>query len=314
MNKPIRNNSLLVASARAGLSKLQKSLEAKWFYDHAGSALFEKITELPEYYPTRTEVGILNDNIDAIVHLFPEPASLVELGSGASTKTRLLLSGVPKIDTYVPLDISGDFLMDTATTLASDYPSITVQPVVADFMEPLNFPDDIQTRPKVAFFPGSTLGNLDADAAVELMSRVRSWPNVKGFLLGVDLVKAVPRLIAAYDDATGVTASFNMNILHRLNREAGGTIDTSAFHHEARWNGRESRIEMHLVAKRATEFLIDGQEFSMRRNESIHTENSHKYTFKRIENMADRSGWHVSKFFTDEGDDFAVVFLEPAGR
>lgn len=314
MNKPIRNNPLLAASARSGLSKFQKKLEAKWFYDHAGSALFEQITELPEYYPTRTEIGILRDNVDAIGDLFPEAASLVELGSGASTKTRLLLSGVPRIDTYVPLDISGDFLMETATALVADFPAITVQPVVADFMEPLSFPTDIAERPKVAFFPGSTLGNLDADAAVELMSRVRAWPHVQGFLLGVDLVKTVSRLVAAYDDAAGVTASFNMNILHRLNREAGGTIDTSAFRHEARWNGRESRIEMHLVAKRSTKFLVDSQEFSMRFRESIHTENSHKYTFERIEKMAKRSGWKVQEFFTDERDDFGVVFLEPAGR
>ena len=312
MNKPIRNNPLLAASARSGLSKFQKKLEAKWFYDHAGSALFEQITELPEYYPTRTEIGILRDNVDAIGHLFPEVASLVELGSGASTKTRLLLSGVPRIDTYVPLDISGDFLLETATALVTDFPSITVQPIVADFMEPLSFPTEIAQRPKVAFFPGSTLGNLDADAAVELMSRVSAWPNVQGFLLGVDLVKTVSRLIAAYDDAGGVTASFNMNILHRLNREAGGTIDTTAFQHEARWNGRASRIEMHLVATKATTFLVDGEEFSMRFRESIHTENSHKYTFERIEKMAERSGWRVRKFFTDERDDFGVVFLQPA--
>ena len=313
MNKPVRNNPLLAASARAGLSKTEKRLEAKWFYDPAGSALFEEITELPEYYPTRTEIGILRGNMQAIDALFPDETALVELGSGASTKTRLLLSGVPKIDTYVPLDISGDFLMATATALAADFPAIAVQPVVADFMEPLNFPTDIHDRSKVAFFPGSTLGNLDADAAVDLLSRVRGWPNVRGFLLGVDLVKSVSRLIAAYDDAAGVTAAFNLNILHRLNREAGGTIDTSAFRHEARWNGRESRIEMHLVAKRALDFLVDGQKFLMRVGESIHTENSHKYTFERIGKMAERSGWKVQQIFTDERDDFGVVFLEPAG-
>ncbi len=312
MNKPIRNNTLLGASARAGLSTAQKTLEAKWFYDHAGSALFEEITFLPEYYPTRTETKILQDNIATISRLFPDGAALVELGSGASTKTRLLLDGVDQIGGYVPLDISGEFLLETATILAEDFPSIPVHPVVADFMEPMTFTPKTQDMPKVAFFPGSTLGNLESDAAVDLMARVSHWPNVKGFLLGVDLVKAVDRLIAAYDDAAGVTAAFNLNLLHRLNREAGATIDVSAFLHEARWNARTSRIEMHLVAQRATRFFVDGKEFSMRFGESIHTESSHKYTFERIEQMAERSGWTAKEVFVDECQDFAVVYLEPA--
>lgn len=311
MNKPIRINASLAASAQSGLSQPQKRLEAKWFYDHAGSALFEEITRLPEYYPTRTEIEILRENVPAIEELFPENAALVELGSGASTKTRLLLDGISKIDRYVPLDISGAFLEETAAALADDFPAIVVQPVVADFMEPLNFPAETVLMPKVAFFPGSTLGNLDSSAAVDLMARVRGWPEVKGFVLGVDIVKTVSRLIAAYDDAAGVTASFNMNILHRLNREAGGTIDTSAFRHEARWNGQESRIEMHLVATQATEFLIDGQAFSMLMHESIHTENSHKYTLKGLEKMATKSGWTVREFFTDNKGDFGVLYLEP---
>lgn len=312
MNKPIRINALLVASACAGLSKAQKTLEAKWFYDHAGSELFEQITQLPEYYPTRTEIRILGDNIEAIAKHFPARTSLVELGSGASTKTRLLLDGVDQIESYIPLDISGEFLQITAAVLEKDFPAISVQPVVADFMEPVEFGVELSEAPKVAFFPGSTLGNLETHNAVKLMSQVRQWPEVKGFLLGVDLAKSVDRLIAAYDDAAGVTAAFNLNVLHRLNREAGGTIDVSDFQHEARWNEREARIEMHLVARRATRFVLDGNEFALQKGESIHTENSHKYTQERLDEMAAQSGWMVSKTFTDNVKDFAVCYLKPA--
>ena len=311
MNVPVSENLSLSASARAGLSEPQKKLEAKWFYDQQGSALFEQITVLPEYYPTRTELSILHEQVSALGALFPAGSALVELGSGASTKTRLLLSEIAHIDSYVPCDISGEFLRSTAATLAKDFPSINIEPIVADFMQPVEFTTDTVNLPKVAFFPGSTIGNLEKNAAIDLMARIRRWPQVKGFVLGVDLIKNADRLIAAYDDDARVTAAFNKNILTRMNREAGGTFDISAFRHEARWNEAETRVEMHLVAVEKTQFSVDGQAFYMAAGESIHTENSHKYSRDQVARLAHASGWKVKEFFTDINDDFGVVFLEP---
>lgn len=311
MNQPLRRNADLIASAHAGLSRPQKTLEAKWFYDEAGSALFEQITALPEYYPTRTEIAILRNQIDALAAFVPPGAALVELGSGASTKTRILLDHLTALASYIPLDISAAFLTETAKRIAAAYPDIDVLPVAADFLMPLSFPETHLSQPKIAFFPGSTIGNLEADAATELMAQVRRWPHVAGFILGVDLVKDTDRLIAAYDDAAGVTAAFNRNILRRLNREAGATIDCAGFDHQARWNAGASRIEMHLVARDTQTFLVDGAPFSMATDESIHTESSHKYSKESITAMARRSGWILERFLTDPAEDFAVCLLVP---
>lgn len=311
MNQSLRRNADLITSAHAGLSQPQKALEAKWFYDDAGSALFEQITALPEYYPTRTELGILRTQIDALVPFVPTGAALVELGSGASTKTRILLDHLKALASYVPLDISAAFLSETATHVAADYPDIGVFPIAADFLAPLTFPDAQLAQPKIAFFPGSTIGNLDADTAIGLMSQVRAWPTIEGFILGVDLVKDINRLIEAYDDAAGVTARFNLNILHRLNREAGATIDVDRFDHQALWNADASRIEMHLAARDNQTFLVDGVAFSMAAGETIHTESSHKYTKDSITAMAQRSGWTLDRFITDPAGDFAVCMLTP---
>jgi dimethylhistidine N-methyltransferase len=312
MNTAVRINPELVASATAGLSKSQKTLEAKWFYDCDGSALFEKITDLPEYYPTRTELQILKTCVGDLATGMPDDVALVELGSGASTKTRILLDQMPQIRRYMPIDISEGFLAETARGLAEDYPRLPISPVAGDFMAPLAFPSEAVDQAKVAFFPGSTLGNLEAGGAVDLLARVRAWPQIKGFVLGVDLVKAPSRLIAAYDDSAGVTAAFNLNILHRLNREACGTIDVAAFDHEARWNAVENRIEMHLVARSDQEFLIDGVRFQMVEGESIHTENSHKYTQPGIKEMAAKAGWDLTQFHSDPVGDFAVCLLTPS--
>ena len=312
MNKPIRKNAALIASAQAGLSQPQKVLDPKWFYDAAGSALFEQITDLPEYYPTRTEVQILADSVATLAQAVPAGALLVELGSGASTKTRILLDHLHGLSGYMPLDISAAFLAEIAAGLTADYPDLAITPMAADFMAPLTFPDTTAGTPKLGFFPGSTIGNLEADAAIDLLARVREWPDIAGFILGVDLVKAPARLIAAYDDAQGVTAAFNMNALHRLNRDAAATFDPAQFRHEARWNAEAERVEMHLVAQADLSFAVDGVLFDMAEGESIHTENSHKYTRAKIDAMAAASGWRVSQWFTDAQSDFAVTTLVPA--
>ena len=312
MNKPLRIHAALVASAHATLARPQKALEAKWFYDSAGSDLFEQITELPEYYPTRTELGILQDRVAQLAAGVPAGTALVELGSGASTKTRILLDHIPAISRYIAVDISAAFLADVAARVAQDYPHLDVTPVAADFLELLDFPDHVRAQPKVAFFPGSTIGNLEADEAVGLMAQVRQWPGIRGFVLGVDLVKDTNRLIAAYDDAQGVTAAFNRNILHRLNREAAANFDVTAFDHAARWNAKAARIEMHLVARTAQSFVVDGRTFHMNAGDSIHTESSHKYTRDRIVDMAGQAGWHLDQFHTDPARDFGVCFLRPA--
>ena len=311
MNKVIRRNTALIRDAQDGLAKPQKSLPAKWFYDNAGSALFEKITELPEYYPTRTEIQILQDNAVRLTGAVPDGAALVELGSGASVKTRLLLDQMKNLGAYVPIDISAAFLMESAAKIADDYAGLAVTPIAGDFLSSPDFPEAIWQLDKVGFFPGSTIGNLEPLTAVKLLTQVRAWPNVKGFIVGLDLVKDTDRLIAAYDDCSGVTAAFNKNILERLNREAAANIDLGLFAHVARWNADQSRIEMHLVAAEAVTFAIDGHSFEMAKGESIHTENSHKYTQDSFAQMASAGGWTVNDFLIDAQNDFAVALLGP---
>lgn len=307
------NDDSLTAHALHGLSQDAKSLSPKWFYDALGCELFEEITTLPEYYLGRTERAILQARLPAIAAQVPDGAALVELGSGASVKTRLLLDGLPHLWGYVPVDIAEAFLRRTAARLAADYPALTVTPVVADFMAPVPLPD-LQGRPVVGFFPGSTLGNLGPDQAIELLGRLRAWPNHHALILGVDLVKAPARLEAAYDDAQGVTAAFNLNLLTRLNREAGADFDLSAFRHRAVWNAAEYRVEMHLQSLRAQTVTVAGRAFAFREGETIHTENSHKFTAERLSEMAGAAGWHLDTVLTDPDGDFAIAILRPSPR
>ena len=311
LDKPIVTNGALRASTVAGLSAAPKTLEAKWFYDAEGSRLFEEITRLPEYYPTRTETAILEAEAATLAATIPDGGALVELGSGASVKTRILLDAAPHLGAYVPVDISAEFLDETARVLAVDYPRFRVLPVVADFTRAVTLPVALAALPKVAFFPGSTIGNLDAAAAVGLLEGARAWPGVEAFILGVDLVKSPEILIPAYDDAAGVTAAFNLNLLARLNREIGAGFDTDAFRHEARWNASESRIEMHLVSLRDQTVEIGLTEIRFARGESIHTENSRKYTAESIADIACSAGWRVDRFLTDARRLFAVAILRP---
>lgn len=313
MDKPLVTNRALLADALAGLRARPKRMNPKWFYDAEGSALFERITDLPEYYPTRTELSILRREVGRIAAAVPEGAALVELGSGASTKTRVLLDALGGLGAYVPIDVSEGFLAEVARKLDLAYPGLRVAPLAGDFLGRLALPEEVRDLPKVAFFPGSTIGNLDPEEARDLLARVRAWDGIAAFVLGVDLVKDTATLVRAYDDAAGVTAEFNRNLLRRLNREAGGTFDVESFDHAARWNARHARIEMHLVSRAAQEVSLGGTILRFDAGESIHTENSHKYRPETVARAAEETGWQVDDFLTDERDFFGVAILRPAG-
>ncbi|MCE6960690.1 L-histidine N(alpha)-methyltransferase [Cereibacter sphaeroides] len=302
----IRNPELLAAALR-GLSLPQKRMEPKWFYDAQGSALFERITDLPEYYPTRTEIGILTAEVDRLAAHVPEGAELVELGSGASVKTRLLLDHLTGLSAYVPVDISAEFLARTAGRLSAAYPDLPIHPVVADFTLPLTLADE--GHPRVAFFPGSTIGNLDRDGALALMRSVRRWPGVESFIVGIDLIKDEATLVRAYDDAAGVTAAFNLNLLHRMNREIGADFEPDRFAHLARWNAEDARIEMHLVSRDDQTVRIAGRLFRFAAGETIHTENSHKFSRGSFAAMGREAGWNLRDFLTDGKGMFGIAVL-----
>lgn len=308
MSKPITNVALLEA-AKEGLTRDLKTMEPKWFYDETGSELFERITDLPEYYPTRTEYAILHDNIETLAGYFPRNTELVELGSGASTKTRLLLDRLGEASTYVPIDVSAAFLEATATTLAADYPALRITPVVGDFTGTLDLPPP--TGPRVAFFPGSTLGNLNREAATTLLKQVRSWPDIHAFILGVDLVKDAGVLVRAYDDEAGVTAAFNLNLLRRMNREIGTDFDTAQFSHRAVWNADAARVEMHLVSRTDQSVRIGDRHASFAAGETIHTENSRKFTPDSLKSLVEPAGWRMSEFLQDGQRLFGVAVLVP---
>ena len=294
----------------AGLSAYVPAVPARWLYDHRGSELFDEITRLPSYYPTRTETALLKQIMPEIASRIHGGTAVVELGAGSATKTPLLLEAIHPA-AYVPVDISGDYLRQSAREIADRFPDIAVEPVIADFARPFELPDSISGLPKLGFFPGSTIGNFVPRTATDLL---RSWRELLGvgslLLIGMDRVKPVERLLAAYDDPQGVTASFNLNLLERINRELDGTIPLDAFRHEARWNSILSRIEMHLVATRAVTFTIAGREFSFAEGSSIHTENSHKYGQRGARVLLLAGGWTPIAEWTDEAGDFAVVLAE----
>jgi dimethylhistidine N-methyltransferase len=299
------------ADVLAGLSRPQKQLPAKYFYDAAGSRLFDRITELPEYYPTRTELGILRKDAGEIAGRCGPHCLLVELGAGSLTKVRLLLDGLERPAGYVPVDVSGDHLRSAAAVLADDYPDLDVRPVVADFTGPFALPE-VPAGRRVVFFPGSTIGNFEPPEADALLGRVaRLVGPGGGLLLGVDLRKPVDVLERAYSDAAGVTAAFNRNLLVRINRELGGDFEPTAFRHRAFFNGEESRIEMHLVSERRQRVRVGPAAFDFRAGETIHTENSYKYDVADFADRAAECGLRLDKSWTDPRDWFAV--LEFAG-
>ncbi|MEO8813533.1 MAG: ergothioneine biosynthesis protein EgtB [Caulobacteraceae bacterium] len=299
------------AEVVAGLSAARKTLSAKWFYDARGSELFEAICALPEYYPTRQESAILGRVAPEIAARIPAGATLVELGSGASLKTRLILDAAPQIAAYAPIDISASALSEAVAAIGRDYPGLRVTPVVADFTHPDGLADEPARSPRVAFFPGSTIGNFAPDDAVVLMRRVAQAVGRDGlFIVGVDLAKDPETLVAAYDDAQGVTAAFNVNLLARINRELEGDFDLGSFAHRAVWNSAESRMEMHLEARRSQTVRAAGETFSFVRGETIHTENSYKFSEERFADLAARAGWKVTNVWTSTAPKFAVFLLK----
>ena len=298
------------ADVIAGLGGKPKTLPAKYFYDAEGSRLFEVICGLPDYYLTRAEIALLRDAAPRIARHIRRSAALVEFGSGASVKTRLLLDAAPQLGAYVPIDISETALSQAAAALAADYPALAVVPIAADFTRLPALPDAIRSRPVVGFFPGSTIGNFIPDEAVSLMRRARALlGGGASFLVGADLVKPAETLLRAYDDAQGVTAAFNKNLLARINRELDGDFDLDSFRHAAVWNAADSRVEMHLVSVRDQLVHVGGEKIGFAQGESIHTENSYKYTPDLFAGIAARAGWRIETAWVGEAQPFAIYLL-----
>jgi L-histidine Nalpha-methyltransferase len=293
----------------AGLGKAPKEIPCKYFYDQEGSQLFERICTLPEYYQTRTETLLLANHADEIAQLMGEDIEIVEFGAGASQKVRILLD-TGHVSAYSPLDISGDYLREVIINLAADYPALTLRPLIGDFTRPLEIPVLIGPTRRAGFFPGSTIGNFRPDCAMALLRRMRGMLEGGGLLIGVDLVKDPARLHAAYNDAAGVTALFNKNLLARANRELGADFDLDAFAHYAPYRPSAHRIEMYLVSLRRQSVSLMGQRFDFAAGEAIHTEDSHKYTIESFREMAARAGFRPRAVWTDPERLFSLHWLE----
>lgn len=299
----------ILAEVLGGLCSPRKTLPAKLFYDDEGCRLFERITQLPEYYPTRTETALLRRIAPDIRQAVPPGAALVEYGASTETKARLLLDG-GAFAAYVPIDVAGNALSALSGRLRAPHPDLAVHPLTADFLGALALPDAVATMPRLGFFPGSTIGNLDADAARGFLGRARQdLGDGALFLVGVDLRKDPAILLPAYDDAQGVTAAFNLNLLTRLNRELGTDFDRPAFAHRALWNEAESRIEMHLVSLRPQAVRLADRTIHFAAGETIHTENSHKYTLDGFRTLAEASGWRPRHCWTDPEALFSIHLL-----
>lgn len=299
-----------LADVVAGLSQPHKTLPSKYFYDARGSALFDAICELEEYYPTRTETALLARRAADIAAFAGPDATVVELGSGSSVKVRLLLDALDRPALYVPVDISREHLLASAARLAEDYPGLTVVPVAADYVQGFALPCSLAPERTLAFFPGSTIGNLLPGEAERFLARWRPALAGGGMLVGVDLKKDKAVLDAAYDDAAGVTAAFNLNLLARINRELAGGFDLSAFRHRAFYDPAKGRVEMHLVSTRDQIVPAAGRRFAFQAGESIHTENSCKYAVPGFEALATRAGYRPARVWTDPDALFSVHWLE----
>ena len=294
----------------AGLSAPIPAVPARWLYDRRGSELFEEITALPEYYLTRVERGLLETYCPAVARIAGTGRSVVEFGSGSSNKTPILLRAVAP-SAYVPIDISGGFLRDAAAALQAELPELPIHPVEADFMRPISLPPEVRSAAKLGFFPGSTIGNMVPRTAVDLLRAMKETLGPGSHLLiGMDRLKDPQVLLRAYDDPAGVTAEFNLNLLHRINSELGGDIPVADFRHRAIWNDRMSRIEMHLEVVRDVEFTISGHTFSFSAGSTIHTENSHKYGLRDSRLLLRAAGWGVVEEWADEEDRFVLILAE----
>ena len=300
----------------AGLSATPKRLAAKYFYDGVGSQLFERITEVPEYYPTRTEMKILRDNAADIAKLIPPGAALVEFGAGSSKKARIVLRAAPALAAYVPVDICGEMVEQEAAELRPDFPRLKVLPVVADICFPFELPAEAKTAPaRVGFFPGSTIGNFEPhEAAGFLRNAAQILGPGSTIIIGADLIKPVDVLNAAYNDKAGVTARFNLNLLTRINRELHGTFKLDSFEHHAFYNRERNRIEMHLASLKRQKVKVAGEYFDFRAGETIHTENSYKYSVESLGALARGVGWMPAGVWTDADKYFSIQAFTFAGE
>lgn len=302
------------AAVLKGLSAPRKRLPCQYFYDAAGSDLFEQITELEEYYPTRTETAILRENAYAMTHPSGRGAALVEFGSGSSRKTELVLAALETPHAYVPIDVSDSALEDAARRLERRFPDLEVMPVHASFCDALRLPARVAGDRKLGFFPGSTIGNFDPPDAGRLLGHfARILGPGSRLIVGVDLDKDTKRLVPAYDDAKGVTARFNLNLLVRINRELGGDFDLARFQHRAIYDRSLKRIEMHLVSRVRQTVRLLGRSFQFAAGETIHTENSYKYSVEQFRALAKGAGWRPAQVWTDARRDFSVHELLVAG-
>jgi dimethylhistidine N-methyltransferase len=305
------------ADVLAGLKATPKRIPAKYFYDSEGSRLFEEITALPEYYPTRCEMKILREQGGEIARLIPEGAALIELGSGSTKKVRILLKHAPKLAVYVPVDISAEFLRREAAELRRNRPELHVVPVVADFCKPFGLPEAARNAPaRVGLFPGSTIGNFEPHEAADFLRNIGKILGPGATLIvGVDLVKPPEILNAAYNDKQGVTADFNFNLLTRINRELGAHFKPEFFEHHAFYNRERNRIEMHLASLKRQKVRVGGETVDFRAGETIHTENSYKYSVDSLNALASGVGWTPLQVWTDPDRYFAVAafrFAAPA--
>ena len=313
---PIQAESPFAEDVLAGLQAPRKHLPAKYFYDAEGSRLFEEITRLPEYYPTRTEMKLLRDYGSEIGKLIPEGAALVEFGSGSTKKARLLLKAAPKLAAYVPVDICREMIESEAAALRRDRPQLPVLPVVADICKPFALPDVARNAPaRVGFFPGSTIGNFEAHEAADFL---RNAAKILGpdatLIVGADLIKAPEILNAAYNDKQRVTAKFNKNLLVRVNRELGANFKLECFEHHAFYNRERNRIEMHLAAMKRQKVRILGETIDFRAGETIHTENSYKYSVESLNALAGGVGWMPIKAWTDAKKYFVIAAFKLQAR
>ena len=313
--RPQNAEEQFAADVIGGLSATPKSLPPKYFYDATGSELFERITELSEYYPTRCEMKILNDHAGDIAQLIPQGSALIEFGSGSSKKARIVLgAAASKLAAYVPVDICREMIEQEAADLRPDFPNVKVLPVTADITQVFPLPPEAKAAPmRVGFFPGSTIGNFEPhEAAAFLRNAAKILGSRSRLIVGVDLVKATEVLNRAYNDKAGVTAEFNLNLLKRINRELGGNFRLECFEHHAFYNRERNRIEMHLASLKRQKVKVAGETIDFRAGETIHTENSYKYSVESLAALARGAGWRPLAAWTDARKYFSIQAFELA--
>lgn len=294
-----------------GLGQCPKAIPCSYLYDDKGSELFEQITGLEEYYPTRTEIALLEAHVGEIADLAGPGASLIEFGSGSSRKTQILIEGLDDLAAYVPIDISDGALAEAEEKLNSRYPRLRVVPLHADFNQPMDLPQAASKTARLGFFPGSTIGNFTKDTARAFLARAaKLLGRGSGLVIGVDLKKDRGILEAAYNDAKGVTAAFNLNLLERINRELGGDFDLAGFAHRAIYNAEAGRIEIYIESLKAQSVNVLGRRFHFAEGERIHTENSHKYSVEDFQTLASEAGWQPRQHWMDEAKLFSVHYLQ----